>query len=283
MVTPASGSARDAQYRTLLGEGEQALAPEAELRRCRSVQRRAGAPARFDGGLLPPRRGLPSGAPERLGDARPAGGHSPGAPGARSRSSRWATCPRRAERDGAGRRVVRPGGAAEDRQTPAAATTLALARYRSGIAGRGAGAARARDRAATRRSPRRITCWASSIATARTRTRDRQPSSTRSGSRRRSPPAREELADLYRERGRHVDEMLQLAGAGRRATRGRPGSVAIGLAEARRGQFDGALRHAGGRARRPPRRIPRCSSRSAACSSCARRTHARSRLGDSRA
>jgi len=53
-------------------------------------------------------------------------------------------------------------------------------------------------------------------------------------------PAREELADLYRERGQHMDEMLQLqalADGDPRPAR----QVAIGLAEARRGQFDGAL------------------------------------------
>ena len=53
-------------------------------------------------------------------------------------------------------------------------------------------------------------------------------------------PAREELADLYRVSGRHLDEMLQLqalADSDPRPER----QIAIGLAEARRGQFDGAM------------------------------------------
>ena len=53
-------------------------------------------------------------------------------------------------------------------------------------------------------------------------------------------PAREELADLYRERGRPVDELMQLQAL----STGDPDParrVAIALAETRRGQFDAAL------------------------------------------
>ncbi|HEX5216604.1 MAG TPA: tetratricopeptide repeat protein [Vicinamibacterales bacterium] len=53
-------------------------------------------------------------------------------------------------------------------------------------------------------------------------------------------PAREELADLYRERGRPVDELLQLQALST-ADPDPARRVAIALAETRRGQFDAAL------------------------------------------
>lgn len=53
-------------------------------------------------------------------------------------------------------------------------------------------------------------------------------------------PAREELADLYREKGRHLDEMTQLQALAASDTR-TSRSVAIALAEARQGQFAAAV------------------------------------------
>ena len=63
-------------------------------------------------------------------------------------------------------------------------------------------------------------------------------------------PAREELADLYRSRGRYVDEMVQLqalAALDRKVDR----SVAIALAEARNGQYAGAIGTLGAASRQP--------------------------------
>jgi tetratricopeptide (TPR) repeat protein len=53
-------------------------------------------------------------------------------------------------------------------------------------------------------------------------------------------PAREELADLYRTLGRHVDEMRELQALASQDPR-EDRRLAIALAEARSGQFDGAL------------------------------------------
>jgi tetratricopeptide (TPR) repeat protein len=54
-------------------------------------------------------------------------------------------------------------------------------------------------------------------------------------------PAREELADLYRARGRHVDEMRQLHALADEDTHVAR-RLAIALAQSRVGQYDGALR-----------------------------------------
>ena len=53
-------------------------------------------------------------------------------------------------------------------------------------------------------------------------------------------PAREELADLYRAAGRPVDELAQLQKLAS-ADPAAPREIAIALAEARQGQFDGAI------------------------------------------